>query len=405
MKADLRNIRALCDSLGNPHRSFQSIHVGGTNGKGSTTAILTSVFMEHGLTVGTFTSPHYLDFRERIRINGNLISKKRVLEFVNLIQPQIKIIQPSFFELTFAMACWHFQQQTVDIAVIEVGLGGRLDSTNIIEPLASVITNIGLDHQQFLGDTLEDIAGEKAGIIKENTPVIIGKTQQQTEQVFRNKADEQHAPIHFADQQYSSQLYAIDTNTRRRMIRIFEEEKEVLSAHIPLLGNYQKENVLSAYATLQVIKKQLAIDDGLITKGFEQITENIALVGRWQIADTEPFVITDSAHNEEGVITFFHQLTEFSYRRLHIIYGCVADKKVDTIERHFPGEARIYLTEPSVKRKMPLALLYSSFSHRKHVTTYPSVKAAYEAAKQNSKKNDVIVIIGSIFILSDFYQI
>ena len=402
LKVNLTNILALCDVLNNPQHSLTSIHVGGTNGKGSTTHLLTSILMESGYKTATFTSPHYVDFRERIRINGQYIPKEKVIEFIRLIQVHIPNIQPSFFELTFAMALWYFAQEDVDIAVIEVGLGGRLDSTNIIQPLLSIITNIGLDHQQFLGTSLPEIASEKAGIIKANTPVIIGSSQPEVANVFITKAEQEEAPIYFADQELEIVSDNINIKTGERTIEFSNQ----WSISTSLLGKFQAQNIRTAIFAATQLQQFLAISATAIQLGIKHIQRNSTLIGRFQIMRTEPLVIIDSSHNAEGVEQFLQQIKDLSYNELHIIYGCVSDKDVSKIEPLLIRNSHLYLTQPSVPRKLTVTLLRTYFSEQDYqsIQTFSSVEEAYLQAQQQAQQNDLIILFGSIFLISDLLQ-
>lgn len=394
-KADIGNIVELCDYLGHPERGLQFIHVGGTNGKGSVSHMLTSICMEAGLKTGTYTSPHYLDFRERIKVDGQYISEQEVVDFVQLVSPIIPSVRPSFFELTVAMAFWHFKQTGVDIAVIEVGLGGRLDSTNIIEPLVSVITNIGLDHQQFLGNTHTAIAREKAGIIKRGVPVVIGETQALTSSVFIEQAASQLADIHFADQLYSAQFS--DQNAI-----ILRDGANEFNIDAPIYAEYQLKNISTAYGAFKVLQDQLGLTITHFTKGLENIAENSPMIGRFQVVQREPLTVFDSAHNAEGVGILFQQILKLPYRKLHIIYSCVHDKDIESIIQLLPKEAHFYLTELSIPRKKPLEELTTVFQNNALAfTTHESPKAAVQQALEQANPTDCIVAMGSIFLIAE----
>lgn len=398
-KNDLANIIALCKHLEEPQNSFRSIHVGGTNGKGSCANILTSVFMEASYKVGTFTSPHYFDFRERIRINGTCISENDVVQFTEMIMDFILEIQPSFFEITVAMAFWYFRKEKVDIAIIEVGLGGRLDSTNNIQPELSIITNIGYDHQQFLGNSLKEIAIEKAGIIKKNIPVVIGKTQAETKKEFEKIARQKNSQIHFADQTITAEFGKINFETLYREVKIFFDNELKLQTDSPLLANFQRENIQSTYLAFELLKSKFHLSEKHFQLGLQNLNVNSRIIGRWEVIGKQPLIIADSCHNEQGVEEFFKQISKKDVQELHIIYGCVSDKNVKKIMAHFPPYAQIYLTQPSIERKMNIEKLQSFFP--KNTATFPDLATALSSVKNLAKENDIITIIGSIFLISD----
>ena len=379
-KADLNNTLALMKALGNPEKKFKSIHVSGTNGKGSTAHMMASALQEAGFKTGLYTSPHLIDFRERIKINGQPISKKHVVRFVDSTKHEMQSIKPSFFELTVGMAFDYFASEKVDIAVIEVGLGGRLDSTNVINPEISVITNIGLDHTQFLGNDLKSIAGEKAGIIKEKTPVIIGNATGKVESVFKDKAIRLKAPIYFSNG-FDIPDYKTD-----------------------LKGKYQSENLGTAVLALNTLcKKGWKIPDSAIIKGLGNVYKNTGLRGRWEILQQQPTVICDTAHNAEGIKWITKQLSDEPHETLHMVIGLVNDKNPETILNLLPKNARYYFCESSIPRKLPLADLLTAAkkSGIKNYEGFFSVTEAYVNAIKNAKKRDLIFIGGSTFVVAD----
>lgn len=405
-KEDLANIKALCAFLNHPEKAFKTIHIGGTNGKGSTASILTSVFMENQRKVGKFTSPHYLDFRERIQVDGKFITEQAVVDFIEKTQSIIEEIQPSFFEITTAMAFWYFHSQKVEIAVIEVGLGGRLDSTNIISPLLSIITNISIDHQAILGNTIEEIAKEKAGIIKPNTPVIIGKTQEESRPIFIKKAKENNSNIYFADQDLNILSSKVDIKQGFHQIQLESicNRKEI---HLMtnLFGDYQQKNIRTAYKAFQVLKPILNLTTSSFQKGLSNIENNTFLIGRFQVIEKKPLTIADSCHNQAGVETFLAQLKSIPYRHLYIIYGCVSDKDASEIINLFPKDAKLILTEPSIPRKMEISRL-EKFA-KECFTEYDTkrdVKAAFHHCKRIANQDDIILIFGSIFLVADLLK-
>ncbi len=395
-KKDIGNIIALCDYLGNPHQSLKTIHVGGTNGKGSVSKILSSIFQEAGYKVGLYTSPHYLDFRERIQFNGAVIDKEYIVQFVALINPILPTIQPSFFEITVAMAFSFFAKQNVDIAIIEVGLGGRLDSTNIIEPECSIITNIGYDHQQFLGTSLSQIAAEKAGIIKPKIPVIIGKTQQETKGVFAQKANENRSPLIFADQGY----HIIPNSNNDFILENQISLNKTIIKDAPH-GLIQQENIRTAFAAFQQLKEKWNLSNTVFLNGIQNLEKNAPLIGRWQIIQEAPKIILDSCHNKQGVKLFFDQLIHEDHEKLHLIYGTVSDKNVSEICQLFPKNAHYYLTQPSVPRKMDVGQLSEQCRSLSAVQTFESVGLALEEALRNAAVNDTIAVFGSVFLVAD----
>jgi dihydrofolate synthase/folylpolyglutamate synthase len=378
-KADLSQTLKLAKELNHPEHQFKSIHVGGTNGKGSTAHMLASVMQEAGYKVGLYTSPHLKDYRERIRINGEMISEDFVVNFVAANKSFFEANALSFFEMSVGMAFDYFAQEQVDIAVVEVGLGGRLDSTNILNPEVSVITNIGLDHTQFLGTTLEVIAGEKAGIIKPNTPIVIGETQLETELVFRTKATKEQAPIYFADQR-------IET-----------------TPPTSLKGVYQIHNVRTVLQTVAILNTGVfTISAKAVQQGLLKVTENTGLRGRWEVLGSFPTLICDTAHNREGLSLVFKQLQTEEFQRLHVVLGMVNDKDVLSLLELFPKQAQYYFCKPNVPRGLEASLLAQIFTeHGFQGSIHPSVKDALKAAKQRASHDDLIYIGGSTFVVAE----
>ena len=375
-KKDLTNIIAFCDVLKNPEEKFVSIHVGGTNGKGSTSHIISSILQEAGYKVGLYTSPHLKNFTERIRINGEEISEKYVADFITKNTLFLKKQQLSFFEMTVGLAFDSFASQKVDIAIVEVGLGGRLDSTNIISPEVSVITNIGHDHTQFLGDTLPEIAFEKAGIIKKNTPIVIGEKQKEVVGVFFKKALEMNATISFA----SDKKYDVETD---------------------LLGAYQKKNGTTAIHVIKSLKG-FTVSENQLHNGLLNVVKNTNLKGRWQILQVAPRVICDTAHNKEGLHYVLHQLASLPAKKLHIVLGVVTDKKLEEILPLFPQDASYYFCKPNIPRGLDEYELQSKASQFGLLgSTYNSVNEAYLAAISNAEKEDVVFVGGSTFVVGE----
>lgn len=379
-RADLTNITALCQLLDNPQQHLRCIHVAGTNGKGSVTHMMASVLQKAGFKVGVFVSPHYKDYRERIKINGRYISKKFVADFVALNKSKFSRINASFFEITTALCFQYFKEKKVDFAVIETGMGGRLDSTNIIQPILSVITNISYDHQQFLGDTLEKIAIEKAGIIKANTPVVIGETHAETKFVFKTTANKLNATIAFADRAHSINLPKCD-----------------------LQGNYQQKNIRTALVAIHQLQKiGIPITSKSIKDGFAHVSANTKILGRWMLVHKKPLVIFDSAHNEAGIKQVVSQLKKIQYKKLHWVYGTVADKDISKILQLLPKDAVYYFCAAKIPRALPATDLQKLAEHHKLPgKSYRSVKAAYQETLKHASTNDVVIVAGSVFIVAE----
>lgn len=378
-RKDLTNTLKLSQHLGRPHTKFKSIHVAGTNGKGSTSHMLASILQEAGYKVGLYTSPHLRDFRERIRINGKVVSKQFVIGFIKRNKSFFEANNLSFFEMTVGMAFDYIAKQKVDIAVVEVGLGGRLDSTNIITPELSVITNIGFDHVQFLGDTLEKIAAEKAGVIKDNIPVVIGETQPETQPVFKEKAKLTNSDIYFADQLIEN---------------ILESD---------LKGAYQKHNIKTVIQSVTVLRKSgYQISDKALKKGLLNVIQNTGLQGRWQILGERPKVICDTAHNKEGLSFVLQQLQLETYDKLHIVFGVVKDKDIDSILSLFPKNASYYFCKPNVPRGLDADKLQSVFNENGlKGNVYNSVEEAMAMAIAEANKEDLIYVGGSTYVVAE----
>lgn len=390
-KADIQPTIDMMTALGNPECKFKSIHVAGTNGKGSVSHFLASILQEAGYKVGLYTSPHLVDFRERIRINGEMIPQSAVVNFVDHHRDMFDKFNLSFFEMTVGLAFDYFAREQVDIAVIEVGMGGRLDSTNVITPLLSIITNIGLDHTQFLGDTLEKIAGEKAGIIKDGVPVVIGETQLETAPVFVKTAANHHAPITFADQHY-----VVDDISR------YTEE---------LTGEYQKKNIATVLEAVEVLRKttDFELQPEAVRKGLAKVVTNTHLHGRWQKIGENPLTICETAHNAPGIDSMLGKLATMDYDNLHVVYGCVNDKDYRKILNHLNTEFsrlgkpfRWYFSQPSVPRGLPVADLLAAASEQGiEGKGYEKVKDAIAEARSTACKDDFVLVTGSIFLIAD----
>ncbi len=370
-------INSLAAHLNNPHKKIKTIHVAGTNGKGSSSHMLASVLQEAGYKVGLYTSPHLKDFRERIRVNGKKVGKKWVVDFIDDNQFFFESNKLSFFEMTVGMAFSYFANENVDIAVIEVGLGGRLDSTNIITPEVSLITNIGFDHTDMLGDTLTKIAYEKAGIIKRDIPVVISEFNKETAPVFKETANILNAKI------------------------VFAEEKTFSTYKIGLLGSYQQKNIKGVLATLSELVS-FKIDEQHIIKGLEKVVENTHLMGRWQQIGTNPTIICDTAHNKEGLAIVLNQLQEQEYEKLHVVIGFVKDKDVSAILPLFPSNATYYFCKPNISRGLDEKILSDRcVRFNLNGKTYKSVNKAFKAAKKQASKNDFIYVGGSNFVVAE----
>lgn len=382
LKPDLKNTILLCEAIGNPHLKFKSIHIAGTNGKGSTSNMLSAILQLQGYKTGLYTSPHLKDFRERIRVDGEMVSEAFVIAFTEKIAPHIELIQPSFFEITVAMCFEYFAQQSIDYAIIETGLGGRLDSTNIIHPILSIITNIGYDHTDLLGDTLAKIAFEKAGIIKAEIPVVIGETDPETSVVFIEKAKAQNAAIYFADQNPNYYNTEIETD---------------------LTGIYQQKNILTVMQAVEVLQKMgVRIDPFTAARALRQVKQLTGFRGRWEILQTQPRTIADTGHNEHGLRYVFEQLSKEKYQQLHMVFGMVADKDRSKILGLLPKAAYYYFCKPNLPRGLdPYILKTECAEIGLKGKTYASVSEALAAAKESANVDDLIFIGGSTFVVAE----
>ncbi|MBO7168124.1 MAG: bifunctional folylpolyglutamate synthase/dihydrofolate synthase [Bacteroidaceae bacterium] len=390
-KEGLGNTHLLDEQFGHPHRQYRTIHVGGTNGKGSVSHTLAAILQAQGYRVGLYTSPHLVDFRERIKVNGEMISKERVIDFVTDFKKRnysAVCSGFSFFELATALAFQYFSEQKVDFAVIEVGLGGRLDCTNIIMPELSIVTNISFDHVQFLGDTLPKIASEKAGIIKTGIPACIGENvNEDVKAVFANKAKEVGAPITFAEDAYDSTAI-----------------NDELAGLFALKGFCQEKNIRTILTAVRLLQERgIAISDEAIRKGLAEVCSMTGLMGRWQTIDEKPLTICDTGHNVGGMQYIVRQLQQTPHKRLHIVIGMVNDKDVDSVLRLLPTDAVYYFTQASVKRAMPAEELARKASHLQGAEegAFQDVPSAYRAAKRNATDDDLIFIGGSTFVVAD----
>ncbi|WP_143961004.1 bifunctional folylpolyglutamate synthase/dihydrofolate synthase [Litoribacter populi] len=396
-KTDLTNTIALCKHLGDPQHKFKSIHVAGTNGKGSTSHSLAAILQEAGYTVGLYTSPHLKSFTERIKINGNEISEEAVVEFVEKNKEFLEDLQPSFFEMTVGMAFDFFAQKNVDYAIVEVGLGGRLDSTNVIKPELSIITNIGLDHTQFLGDTLPKIAAEKAGIIKPGVPVVISELQPATLKVFIQKADENDSPIYFAEEFYQVQFYDIDEEGRA----IFQANGKPI--FLDLTGKYQEKNLAGILKAIDVLKeKGLKIETKHIADGLRNVVSYTGLKGRWQKINNQPLMYCDTGHNFEGFKYVLKQIEETRHEKLFMILGMVNDKDVSKVLAMMPKKAEYIFCQANIPRAMQASDLHSAaFQAGLTGSIVPDVNQAIEEVLKKAGKNDFIFVGGSTFVVAE----
>lgn len=400
-KKDLTNIKLLCESMGNPFEKYPCIHIAGTNGKGSTAHLMSAILQAHGYKVGLYTSPHYRDFRERIKIDGKYISRKQVVDFVENHKTVFEKIKPSFFEITVALAFDLFAKEKVDIAVIETGLGGRLDSTNIITPILSVITNISFDHQQFLGNTLKKIAGEKAGIIKRNIPVVIGETQEEVVSVFEKKAKSKKSEIIFADQNY--QLVKKSENLTHTKFDIFKNGNPLFSNQkINLHGAYQAKNIATALQAIDSLPENYLFKKSKIATAFSNLKTLTNFKGRWQVLQKNPTVLCDSAHNEAGLKLAMSQLKSLKIRKLHVVLGMVNDKSIEKMLNFFPKDANFYFCKPNIPRGLEVEILAKKALELGLTgRVYSSVKNALRAAKKQAKKKDLVYVGGSTFVVAE----
>jgi dihydrofolate synthase/folylpolyglutamate synthase len=401
-KKDLTNTIALCAFLNDPQTKFKTVHVAGTNGKGSVSHMLASVFQEAGYKVGLYTSPHLKDFRERIKINGEMIPEADVIDFVSENKTQFETIKPSFFEMTVALAFDHFAKERVDIAIIETGLGGRLDSTNVIIPELSVITNIGYDHQQFLGETLPEIAGEKAGIIKPKVPVVVGEFQQQIAHVFEKKADEMNSRLRFADREWEMRSQKIDEEELQLRVRHYDgSEMEFVSQ---LSGPHQSKNLITVLESVRTLS-----DSGWnltaehFKAGVRSTISNTGLKGRWQVLAREPLIIADTGHNKEGIEPNLKRLLSVrNAEQLHFVWGMVSDKDVIATLKMLPPTSNYYFCKPDVPRGLDVNILaHTATEIGLSYSVHASVADALKKAKDQAMPDDIIYVGGSTFVVAE----
>ncbi len=400
-KADLKNTEALMEMVNHPHRRFKSIHIAGTNGKGSVSHMLASIFQEAGYKTGLYTSPHLSDFRERIRINGTKISKDYIVDFFHQYYSNFLEIQPSFFEMTVALAFDYFAHEKIDIAIIETGMGGRLDSTNVISPILSIITNIGYDHTQFLGDTISKIAVEKAGIIKSQTAVLINEFTEESKPIFIKKAEHENAPLFFAEN--ICKISDHSSNPFKKEITI-ETKEETFDISSPLAGDYQIKNINGVIAATTIINKHCGflIKTEHIQKGIENVIINTEFRGRWQCIQQNPFIICDTGHNEHGLSLTIPKLLKIKHKQLHMVIGVVNDKEVDSILKLFPKDAIYYFCKASIPRALDEKILKEKAEkHNLQGFAYHTLEDAMVKAQKQAHAEDIIFIGGSTFVVAD----
>jgi dihydrofolate synthase/folylpolyglutamate synthase len=405
-KADLNNTIALCEHLQNPQNQFRSVHIAGTNGKGSTSHMLAAIFQSAGYKTGLYTSPHLKSFTERIRINGQEISEKAVVRFVTENKAFIEQLQPSFFEMTVGMAFDEFARQKVEVAVIEVGLGGRLDSTNVITPQLSVITNISPDHQDILGDTLTKIAFEKAGIIKQGIPAVISEYQPEVAQVFREKALQEKAPLFFAGDTYIVELKGF--STEGMIVDVWKDKKIYLPGLVSqLTGEYQLKNIAGVLQAVEILKSQgYALNEQNMRDGIGKVSTLTGLKGRWQVIGHNPLIICDTGHNEAGIQQVVSHINKLSYKQLHIVLGMVSDKDLSHILPLLPKNAFYYFCQAQIPRALPAAALQAlAVDFGLQGIIIPSVKEAINKARSQASPGDLIFIGGSTFVVAEVEEI
>ncbi len=399
-RADLHNVLALCEFLDHPQHQFPAIHVAGTNGKGSSSHLLAAIFQSAGYRTGLYTSPHLKNFTERIRLNGQEIGQSDVVAFVDRCRPAIEAINPSFFEVTVAMAYDFFAHQRVDMAIVEVGLGGRLDATNVIQPLISLITNISYDHQNLLGHTLPEIAFEKAGIVKAQVPVVISQYQPEVAAVFASKAQQTASPIYFAEHDYRIEWQVDQTH-----FQVFRRDQLFLTnAVCELKGLYQTKNIVGVLKTVEIYNEryQKSIQPDHIRQGLAQVVAMTGLKGRWQQLGTKPLVVADTGHNEEGIRQVLAQVNLTPHQHLHMVYGAVNDKDLSKILALLPPQATYYFCCPDIPRGLAAeALREQAAAYQLQGETYSSVMAAYRAARAAAGPADLVLAGGSTFVVAE----
>lgn len=400
---DLANTWALCDMLGNPEQKFKSVHLAGTNGKGSTSHMLAAILQTAGYKTGLYTSPHLKDFRERIRINGQMISEQTVTDFVERYREEFEPISPSFFEITVGLAFDAFAREQVDIAIIETGLGGRLDSTNVITPLLSVITNIGWDHTDLLGNTLPLIAAEKAGIIKEGVPVIIGERQDELAGVFLNKSTEQRAPIHFASDEWEVKIKGGIVNRQLNVLVTNNLKPKLHNLQLDLTGSYQLKNIKTVLSAVEELCRQgFVITDKHVKTALAQVKNLTGLRGRWDVISEQPLIICDTGHNPDGIQEVLKNIAATPCEKLHMVIGMVSDKDSSKVLSLLPKNAIYYFCKPDIPRGLDAdELKNKAGGYDLHGQSYPSVTAALSAAQSKAGIADLIFVGGSTFVVAE----
>ncbi len=402
-KANLENTEKLDEYFNHPHRNFQSVHVAGTNGKGSVSHILAAILQKAGYRVGLYSSPHLLDFRERIKINGKMIPKKEVVQWVSQHETILEEIKPSFFEMTAAMAFDYFSRSEVEIAVIEVGMGGRLDSTNILTPILSIITNISSDHVEFLGNTLEQIAGEKAGIIKDRIPVLIGEERKETFHVFESQAKKKNSPFYSA-QRFFQVPYSVLADDGDQYFSVLQSRRVVYPGlKCDLAGIIQRKNLPVVLEAIEILRKnRFSITESAVYDGIANTKEISGLHGRWEIMGKGPMLVLDTAHNQAGIKEIIKQLKEVRYKNLHMIFGVVNDKEIDHMLRLLPGEGQYYFTRAQIPRALDHKILAAKGAfYGLQGSIFETVPEALAAARESAESNDLILVCGSTFIVAD----
>jgi dihydrofolate synthase/folylpolyglutamate synthase len=406
-KDNLENTEKLDNYFKHPHNNFQSIHVGGTNGKGSVSHMLASILQKAGYKVGLYTSPHLLDFRERIKVNGQMIPKKEVVEWVNQHEVFLQELQPSFFEMTVAMAFDYFSRREVDIAVIEVGMGGRLDSTNILSPILSIITNISSDHTEFLGNTLELIASEKAGIIKDRVPLLIGEERKETFPVFESQAKKKNSPLYSA-QRFFQIPYSVVTDEGNQYFSVKNNRATVYPGlKTDLSGIIQRKNLPIVLQSVEILRRtRITITEEDVYEGLAKVKGLSGLHARWEILGRDPMLVVDTAHNQAGIRELVKQLAEIRYRNLHVIFGVVNDKVIDHVLRLLPGEGQYYFTQAKIPRALDHKILGAKGAfYGLQGGLFETVPEAIEAAREAAGSEDLILIAGSTFVVAEAMEI
>ncbi|WP_370457582.1 folylpolyglutamate synthase/dihydrofolate synthase family protein [Rufibacter sp. XAAS-G3-1] len=405
-KKSLDNILALTAALDNPQHKFKTVHVGGTNGKGSSSSMLAAVLQAAGYKTGLYTSPHLKEFTERIRVNGEMISREKVASFTQQHQALFEEVKPSFFEMTVALAFDYFVEEQVDIAIIEVGLGGRLDSTNIITPLVSLITNIGLDHQALLGNTVQEIAAEKAGIIKPGVPAVISTTQPTVSAIFEEKSLETESPLIFADQTYRIEF--LETQGLSSLYAVYKGDSLYLAQlELSLLGSYQRHNLPGVLATVEELnEKSFHLTEEHLREGLRNVQAFTGLKGRWQILGQNPLTICDTGHNIDGLREVVKQLLALQPKRVHFVFGAVNDKDIQSVLRLLPVSYRYYFCEAQIPRALPVQKLWEEAQYAGlKGAAYPTVEDALLAAKAFAQEDEVIFIGGSTFVVAEIPEL